>query len=507
MSKFKKYSNKTNSSTKAVIFARVSSVDQQDNNSLDAQIHKLKSYCERKGFEIIKEIKLVESSTRGERKQFYEMIDFIRKQKDQVHLIVDAVDRLQRSFKEVPVLEELRLAGKITLHFLREVQVLDKKSSSTQLMAYQMFVMMANSFTNAISDNVKRGFGEKRRNGEVLGHVPIGYLNKEKEVIVDEARSPLVKKLFEDYATGLYSCQDLATKYGKLGLTNIKSGKFLSNSQVDRMVTHPFYYGMIEDFDEDENHILRPHKYPNLISKSLFDECQDVKYGRGHNRYKRTLEDYTFTGLVKCEICNCSYSSYKQKGRYVYLRPVNKRNIECNHITSIAEANILPQVESAIAKLNIPEAVASSIKQEIEKDLKDEEKRNMSVVENLKKEREKIKQSIQGWNLICANDLRITAEERNETLDPLKTRLNELEERIEQESSLLNEDFKMITSSLLGLASKALLLFKSSHPAQKREFLNLICANLKLKGENLLISYAKPFDLFAKYDEFQEWSG
>ena len=55
---------------------------------------------------------------------------------------------------------------------------------------------------------------------------------------------------------------------------------------------------MIEDIDEDGNDILREHKYPKLISKALFDKCKNAKNGRGHNRYKRTYEDYTFTGLI-----------------------------------------------------------------------------------------------------------------------------------------------------------------------------------------------------------------
>lgn len=53
--------------TKAVIFARVSSDKPEDNNSLDGQTNNMKTYCAKKNFEIIKEIKLVESSTRGER--------------------------------------------------------------------------------------------------------------------------------------------------------------------------------------------------------------------------------------------------------------------------------------------------------------------------------------------------------------------------------------------------------------------------------------------------------
>jgi site-specific DNA recombinase len=236
---------------KAVIFARVSSAEQKDNNSLDAQIFKMKEYCVKKKFEIIHEIKLVESSTRGEREQFHEMIAFIKKQKEQVALICDAVDRLQRSFKEVPILEELRMSGKLIIHFLREGQVLDKKANSAQLMAYQMFVLMATAYANSISDNVKRGFDAKRRNGESLGHVPIGYLTKDGEVTLDPFKSVLVRQLFDDYSTGLYSIPALAIKYGKKGLTTNRGNNPISKSQVDRMISHPFYYGFIEDIDKN----------------------------------------------------------------------------------------------------------------------------------------------------------------------------------------------------------------------------------------------------------------
>jgi hypothetical protein len=88
------------------------------------------------------------------------------------------------------------------------------------------------------------------------------------------------------------------------------------------MISHPFYYGAIEDRDEDGLAILRPRKYETLISKALFDKCQDVKYGRGHNRYKRTYEEYAFTGLIKCIKCGCSY------------KPICKENKVCIFKTS-----------------------------------------------------------------------------------------------------------------------------------------------------------------------------
>lgn len=110
------------------------------------------------------------------------------------------------------------MAGKLSIHFIRENNILDKKSNSAQLMAYQMFVLMATAYANSINDNVKRGFSEKRRNVESLEHIPLGYLNKNKQVVIDELRSILIKNLFEDYSTELYSMTELAKTYTQKGL-------------------------------------------------------------------------------------------------------------------------------------------------------------------------------------------------------------------------------------------------------------------------------------------------
>ena len=42
------------------------------------------------------------------RKQFDEIIKLVRKHKQKVALITDTVDRLQRSFRETPLLDEMR---------------------------------------------------------------------------------------------------------------------------------------------------------------------------------------------------------------------------------------------------------------------------------------------------------------------------------------------------------------------------------------------------------------
>ena len=56
---------------KAVILARVSSKEQEEGHSLPAQQSRLIEYAKRKGLDVIKIFKIVESSTRGKRKEFF----------------------------------------------------------------------------------------------------------------------------------------------------------------------------------------------------------------------------------------------------------------------------------------------------------------------------------------------------------------------------------------------------------------------------------------------------
>lgn len=227
---------------KAIILVRVSSREQKEGYSIDAQLTRLRKYCEQKGLEIIKEFVIVESSTRGEREKFHEMINFIKKQKESINLVCDKVDRLQRSFKEMPIIDELRKSRKLILHFFVEGQILDANSNSSQIMAYQMYIMMAESYTNSISDNVKRSFERMRQEGKITGTAPIGYLNKndgrgKTDIILDPDRAFLVKRIFEEYATGLYSMQEIRKKTIEWNLKNkTKSDTYLSVSQIEKIL-------------------------------------------------------------------------------------------------------------------------------------------------------------------------------------------------------------------------------------------------------------------------------
>ena len=144
------------SSPKAVVFARVSSREQEQGQSIEAQLENIYRYCKRKEIQILKEYKITESSTRGERKKFNEMLNFVKTQKNKVLIISECVDRIQRSFKESISLDELMQKDKIELHFVRECLILSKESETTDISRWDFSVMAAKTYVGNLRDNVNR---------------------------------------------------------------------------------------------------------------------------------------------------------------------------------------------------------------------------------------------------------------------------------------------------------------------------------------------------------------
>ena len=353
---------------KAVILARVSTEMQEDGFSLDAQLDRLRNYCSIKGLEIAKEFTFVESSFHGKRTKFYEAVNYIKRQSKLTALVVDTVDRLQRTFNEFPMLLELVKKEKLALHFFKEGLVIDKNFKSSDLAMWQMQILSANMFVNSTRDNVKRSEERMLNEGLLPGPAPIGYLNTKDEngkktIIIDPDRGHFIKKLFEEYSTGLFSMDELVKKSKNWGLRNRKSGNPITKAQFADILQNPFYYGVMY-----YNKSYFPHIYEKLISKELFDKCTEVRTGKFKRTSKHTKEPYIFRGLVRCKHCGCLLSPYTKKGQYVYLRHTDLKN--CEHCNNISEKILLKEVEKALASISFDDelklALADALKKRYE---------------------------------------------------------------------------------------------------------------------------------------------
>ena len=92
---------------KAIILARVSTKEQEEGHSISAQRQRLADYCARKGLDVIRTFELIESSTRGDRRAFKNMLEYAQSRGETVAIVADAVDRFQRGFRESVQIDEL----------------------------------------------------------------------------------------------------------------------------------------------------------------------------------------------------------------------------------------------------------------------------------------------------------------------------------------------------------------------------------------------------------------
>ena len=381
---------------KAVIFARVSSEKQEKGASIDAQKSTIYDYCDRQNFTIIKEFIITESSSRGDRKQYHEMLKFVLSCSCKIAIVVNCVDRLQRSYKDTPVLDDLRKQGKIEVHFLKENLILSKDSRGMDILFWNMCVLMANSYILALSDNVKRSMEFNWSQGKWQALAPIGYLNvKDKEgksqIIIDKERAPIIKKLFEEYATGLHSGVSLLQLARSMGLVskqpnyhkesaNYQKKSFIHVNTILSMLRNPFYYGMMCIKGK-----LMPHIHGNIISKDLFDRVQEVldsKHKEGKRQQQLSKYVYIFRSLITCGCCGHKvFSDYSAKrSKYIYLRCYHCKN------PSVNENMILQQLEDEVfSKIILSNQEIKHLQDELDKHFEEKRIRNTELKEAILK--------------------------------------------------------------------------------------------------------------------------
>lgn len=492
---------------KAVIWTRVSSREQEEGYSLDAQKDRSTTYCRAKGLEILAVFEIVESSTRGTREQFYEMINFVKRQKSCIALVCDKVDRLQRSFREVPVLEELRKSRKIELHFVTEGQMLNAKSNSSQIMSYQCFVMMAESYTNNISDNVCRSLEEMRKKGKWAHHAPVGYknvrdANGNSDIVLDENNHFIITRLFKEFSIGTYNLEQITRKAADLGL-KMKNSKKLHKQTIRGILSNRFYVG--EMFSGGQYY---PHCYPRLTDSYTFERCQEILEGKANHKVQK--HEYVFKGLVRCKKCGGVVSTD------INVHPAKKKGGEkivykylfcpqCGGYRT-REENGVEKVREALKTLkNMPKSVVEKLvaclDEEIYKDHKMEIEAKKALDRQIAGFAEKESRLI---DLFTGGS--ITQDLYTKKLTEYRQDKKKLEERLTDYSHLTKQGL-ITLKYLAGLLLMSDRIWNFLNNDKKQQVLKLLCSEILLDGKNVDISIRKPILALAKIGSCQVWLG
>jgi DNA invertase Pin-like site-specific DNA recombinase len=243
-----KQMKKISSNKEAVLYARVSSKEQEKEGfSIPAQLKLLKEYAAKNGFHIAKEFIDVETAKKSGRANFEKMVVYLKSESNVKIIQVEKTDRLYRNFRDYVTLEELDAE----IHLVKENEIISKESRSHAKFIHGIKVLMAKNYIDNLSEEVKKGMREKAEQGDYPSRAPLGYRND----------------LW--YASGEFSLKTVADKAYKDGLGYRKSRQQFSPGSMEKILANPIYYG----YFRWEGKLWKGNHEP-IIAKELFDAVQ-----------------------------------------------------------------------------------------------------------------------------------------------------------------------------------------------------------------------------------------
>ena len=179
-----------------------------------------------------------------------------------------------------------------------------------------------------LSSRVKFGHAQAIKNSVVLGNSRIfGYVKDGGRLVIDETEAPMVRELFELYATGEYSMKQIETIFWDKGYRN-HNGKKIAHTTMSNLIANPKYKGYyvgnkvkVIDLFTKKQKFLPPEEWvmfkdetgeivPAIVSEELWDNAnavlkkrsEDVKGRQGICNHANLL-----TGKLYCTHCGAAY--------------------------------------------------------------------------------------------------------------------------------------------------------------------------------------------------------
>lgn len=482
---------------KSIYIARVSTEEQREaNNSLPAQMARMKKYGQNKNFELLKEFSFDESAYKSQRNDFDSILDYVLSLKEKVAVCFDKVDRLSRNIfdKRVSLLYEKALRDEIELHFVSDGQVINSQLSAVEKFNFSISLGLAKYYSDAISDNVKRAQEQMLRSGTYPSRPPFGYkrvpISKEKtEIVVDEFTSKIVQKAYEWYATQSFSMDLLRKKLKE------EYGVNWSHGFTDKILKDNFYHGIMT-----WNKKIYSHKYPPIITKVLFDQVQQIKTGFNKKRYKYAGKPYMYRGLLRCGHCGLAMTPEKHKNHvYYHCTQYNGKH----GAKWLSEENITEQMGQVFKRLQLPAEVLQQTVETLNNVHKDKIDFQSKQFDKLTQERKTVTTMMDNLYLDKLKG-RITDDEYDKFYQSLREQISDIDTRLGMLQEA--EDNYYITAKyILELANRAYDLFISSEVEERRQLLKLVLQNLRVEGKTVRYEAIKPFDTIINYADHQLW--
>lgn len=220
-----------------------------------------------------------------------------------------------------------------------------------------------------LSSRIKFGHQQAIKKGVVLGNSRIfGYKKYNKRLVIDEEEAPMVRELFELYATNEYSMKQIENIFFEKGYRN-HNGKKIAHTTMSNMISNPKYKGYyvgnkvkVIDMFTKKQKFLPPEDWvmfkdetgeivPAIVSEELWDKANDILTRRSNdvkNRQGKCNHGNLLTGKMICTHCGTTYyrrDSKDRKGnknsKWLCSGKIKNGSDSC-HSFAIYESDIIP---------------------------------------------------------------------------------------------------------------------------------------------------------------------
>ncbi|UPT68018.1 MAG: recombinase family protein [Sphingobacteriales bacterium JAD_PAG50586_3] len=304
----------------------------------------------------------------------------------------------------------------------------------------------------------------------------MGEGGKMKEL--DLIKAPLIRKMFELYATGTTGLEELALKMHSLGLTNTK-GNVIRVSVMHKMLQNPFYKGLIRV--KGKTYI---GKHIPIVASKTFQKVQDIM--KGKIVLKGLKNNFQYRKAIKCGLCHYSLIGERQKG-HVYYRCHTKHCI----MKTIREDAVSRTLLNAFEYVEFyPQEIKnlSELMLEIREDWASQK---ADLLKSISLQRNNTQTRLARLTDLLVEDT-ITKETYNQKKEEILSELLLMKER-EDEITAQKETILTRVDNFLELVKRLIETVKKTNTTKMSDLLKIVTSNLAANGKELMISIASPF--------------
>jgi len=325
----------------AAIYARVSSEQQREANTIASQTASLIEFAEKHDLDVPKEWVFEDEGYSGatlERPALERLRDLAAEGQIQV-VLAYAPDRLSRKYAyQILLIEELARSGVETL-FVKAPQ----GSSAEDQLLVQFQGMIAEYERAQILERSRRGKRHRAQSGEVsvMSGAPYGYryMRKTEEApaayAVLEAEARVVQRIYEMYTVEGLSIGEITRRINAEGIPTRKASARWERSTVWAVLRNSAYRGVAcfgKTRASSRTRVIRPQRrrgvitpsmtagherpreewieipVPALVSEDIFARAQELLEQNKIRSRRRTIEPSIVQGLVSCQKCGYAFA-------------------------------------------------------------------------------------------------------------------------------------------------------------------------------------------------------